>query len=109
MKEEHEGDIRGAVEILEECISIYEDEEKWHYASEVYRDLIGLLARHCLYTPELLKALDGHIRILDKIGQQNGIFKAVMSKVVVCLTIGDLVAAENSLSSDVVGYQAARF
>ncbi|PHJ22379.1 gamma-soluble nsf attachment protein [Cystoisospora suis] len=101
MKEEGEGDIRGAVEILEECISIYEEEEKWPYASEVYRDLIGLLARHGLYTPELLKALDGHMRILAKTGQQNGIFKAVMSKVVVCLTIGDLVAAENSLSSDV--------
>lgn len=102
MKEEQEGDFRGAADILGDCISIYEEEEKWHYASEVYRDLIGLLARHCMYTPDLLRALDGHMRVLNKIGQRNGIFKAVMSKVVVCLTIGDLVAAENSLSSEVV-------
>ncbi|PFH36126.1 putative gamma-soluble NSF attachment protein [Besnoitia besnoiti] len=98
-KEEQQRDGRGAAEILNECVSIYDEDEKWHYASEVYRDLIDLLARERMYT-DLLKALDGHIKVLQKLNQQNGIYKAVLSKVIVCLTMGDAVGANNALSDE---------
>ncbi|CBZ50490.1 gi20748, related [Neospora caninum Liverpool] len=99
-KEENENDGRGAAEILSECVSIHEEDEKWHYASEVYRDLISLLARERMHA-ELLQALDRHVKVLHRLGQQNGIYKAAMSKVIVCLTMDDPVRADNALSDEV--------
>ncbi|RQX67512.1 putative gamma-soluble NSF attachment protein [Toxoplasma gondii CAST] len=100
VKEEKLSDCRGAADILRECVSIHEEDEKWHYASEIYRDLISVLARERMHE-ELLKALDRHIKVLQRLGQQNGIHNATMSKVIVCLTMDDAVEADNALSDDV--------
>ncbi|KEP61372.1 UNVERIFIED_CONTAM: gamma-soluble NSF attachment protein, putative [Hammondia hammondi] len=99
-KEEKLSDCRGAADILSECVSIHEEDEKWHYASEIYRDLISVLARERMHV-ELLKALDRHIKVLQRLDQQNGIHKATMSKVIVCLAMDDAVGADNALSDEV--------
>eukprot|EP00922_Rhytidocystis_sp_ex-Travisia-forbesii_P061629 GHVS01091306.1.p1 GENE.GHVS01091306.1~~GHVS01091306.1.p1 ORF type:complete len:341 (-),score=49.42 GHVS01091306.1:304-1326(-) len=91
--------------MYDECIELYELDDKPHYVSDVYKDYINFLCATKQYD-NVLSALDRHIVVLGQLKQHSSLYKAVLSKVVLFLFQCDMVAADLALSNNVVAVEA---
>eukprot|EP00922_Rhytidocystis_sp_ex-Travisia-forbesii_P060307 GHVS01089407.1.p1 GENE.GHVS01089407.1~~GHVS01089407.1.p1 ORF type:complete len:337 (-),score=70.08 GHVS01089407.1:453-1463(-) len=98
-------DVVSAQSMYDECIELYELDDKTHYVSDVYKEYINFLCSSKQYDTALL-VLDKHIVVLGQLKQHSSLNKAVLSKVVLLLFQGDTVAADLALSNNVVAVDA---
>lgn len=95
---EKQGDVDGAKSAFEETISAFEQEEKDYELGDVYKTYIGFLIRREAFE-DALKAMDGHIAVLQRQKSQPFVHKELLSKIVLLMKLEDSVRAEELISS----------
>lgn len=96
---EKQGRFDKAKEAFEESLEIFAVDEKDYQVSDVYKGYIAFLVRAEMFE-EAFVALDGYIIVLVAQGYQPFACKEILSKVVLCLWMGDTVRAELALNSN---------
>lgn len=95
---EKQGDLDGAKSAYEETINVFEQEEKDYELGDVYKTYIGFLIRREALE-DALKAMDGHISVLQRQKSLPFVHKELLSKIVLLVKMEDCVRAEEILTS----------
>lgn len=90
--------VEVADEMYADCIEDYQGQDQYHYASEIHKERIAVLAKS-KKLERLRAALDAHTECLVKLKQLNMAGKNAVAQVVVCLALDDDVAADQALAA----------
>jgi len=97
---EKRGDMDAAKAAYEEAIEVFQDDEKDYNLGDVYKQFIGFLVRTGRLE-DAHKALDGNVKLLAKQKHHSFAHKELLSKVVLYLSVPDLVRAEQALNPSI--------
>jgi len=95
---EKQSDFEGAKSAYEDTINVFEQEEKDYELGDVYKTYIGYLIRREALE-DALKAMDGHISVLQRQKSLPFVYKELLSKMVLLVKMEDNVRAEELLTS----------